>query len=63
VMSSDIGPVAALSSKETEPKTFDGLFSEHNLTPRERELLVWHLAEMRARKTVQSLLKLGMTDG
>lgn len=36
--------------------TFDELFAEHSLTPEERAALVWHLAEFRARKTVQALL-------
>ena len=36
--------------------TFDELFEKHTLTKRERELLVWHLATMRARKTVEALL-------
>lgn len=54
---------AALAARLEETRTFDEFFAEHNLTPQERELLVWHLAERRARKTVQSLLKLGITDG
>lgn len=36
--------------------TFDELFAEHKLTVQERELLVWHLATMRARRTVETLL-------
>jgi len=36
--------------------TFDEVFAEHRLTFRERELLVWHLAAMRARKTIEVLL-------
>ena len=36
--------------------TFDEFLSEHKLTKRERELLVWHLATLRARKTVEALL-------
>jgi hypothetical protein len=39
--------------------TFDELFSEHNLSEAERESLVWHLAGMRSRATVSSLLKEG----
>jgi hypothetical protein len=37
-------------------RTFDEAFSEHRLTPAERSALVWHLAEFRARKTVEALL-------
>ena len=36
--------------------TFDEVFAGHRLTFRERELLVWHLATMRARKTIEALL-------
>jgi hypothetical protein len=36
--------------------TFDELFAEHHLTPRERELLVHHLAAMRYRKLLELLL-------
>lgn len=35
--------------------TFDELFSEHNLTPKERRALVMHLALLRANKTVAAL--------
>ncbi len=35
--------------------TFDELFAEHNLTPKERKALVMHLATLRAQKTVQAL--------
>ena len=34
----------------------DEFLSEHKLTKRERELLVWHLAALRARRTVEALL-------
>lgn len=36
--------------------TFDELFAELRLTRAERTSLVWHLAEFRARKTVEALL-------
>ena len=36
--------------------TFDELFEHHTLTPEERKLLVWHLAALRARRTVEALL-------
>lgn len=35
--------------------TFDELFAEHNLTPKERKALVMHLATLRAQKTVEAL--------
>ena len=38
-------------------RTFDEVFSEHTVTTRERTALVWHLAEYRARKTVEALLQ------
>lgn len=41
---------------EQPVRTFDELFAELNLTDEERTALVWHLAEMRARKTVEALL-------
>lgn len=36
--------------------TFDEFFAEHTLTEQERVALVWHLAEFRARRTVEELL-------
>lgn len=36
--------------------TFDEFFREFKLTPKERTLLVWHLASFRARRTVALLL-------
>jgi hypothetical protein len=36
--------------------TFDELFAEFNLTDEERLALVWFLANLRARKTVEALL-------
>lgn len=38
------------------PRTFDEAFAELNLTPAERTAMVWHLAAMRARKTIEALL-------
>ncbi len=35
--------------------TFDELFASHRLKPAEREQLVWHLAYMRMRKTIEAL--------
>lgn len=37
-------------------RTFDEAFEDLNLTADERAALVWHLAELRARKTVEALL-------
>ena len=37
-------------------RTFDEASAELNLTPEERTALVWHLAALRARKTVETLL-------
>lgn len=37
-------------------RTFDEVFHEHSLYPEERAALVWHLAALRARKTVEALL-------
>lgn len=36
--------------------TFDELLAEHNISDDERRALVWHLAQYRARKTVEALL-------
>jgi hypothetical protein len=47
---------ADLAVPAPPPRTFDELFAEHNLTAEERAALVWHLAEFRARKTVEALL-------
>lgn len=41
---------------EPRTRTFDELLGEHTLTYEERRLLVWHLASMRARATVEALL-------
>lgn len=43
---------------EPEPRvrTFDDFCADYTLTQAEREALVWHLAAMRARKTVETLL-------
>lgn len=37
-------------------RTFDEAFAELNLKPAEREALVWYLASLRARKTIEALL-------
>ena len=37
-------------------RTFDEAFAELNLTPAERASLVWRLAAIRARRTVEALL-------
>jgi hypothetical protein len=37
-------------------RTFDEAFAEHRLTPQERAALVWHLAGIRTRKLIETLL-------
>ncbi len=37
--------------------TFDELFADHRLTSDERRDLVFHLSQIRARRTVEALLK------
>lgn len=37
-------------------RTFDEAFAELNLKPAERAALVWHLAAIRTRKLVETLL-------
>jgi hypothetical protein len=37
-------------------RTFDEAFAELRITPAERTAMVWHLAALRARKTVEALL-------
>ena len=37
-------------------RTFNEAFSEHRLTAEERYELIWRLAAMRAKKTVEALL-------
>lgn len=37
--------------------TFDELFSEFTLTAEERTALIWHLAMLRARRTVEALTR------
>lgn len=37
-------------------RPFDEVFPPHTLRPGEREALVWHLAALRARNTVEALL-------
>ena len=39
--------------------TFDQLFADHHLTDGERTELIYHLAAIRARKTIEALLKSG----
>ncbi len=46
----------ALTAPAPPLRTFDEAFAELNLTPAERVALVWHLAAIRARKTVETLL-------
>lgn len=41
---------------EATVRTFDELFADHRLTQEERTALVHHLAAMRYRKTLESLL-------
>jgi len=41
--------------------TFDEPFSAHNLTESERSALAWHLAQYRARKTIEALLPVPAT--
>lgn len=47
---------ADLAVPPLPPRTFDEAFAELNLTPCERTAMVWHLAAMRARKTIEALL-------
>lgn len=39
--------------------TFDEAFADHRLTPDERAELVYRLAAIRARKTIEALLPIG----
>jgi hypothetical protein len=55
-MRSRADAAAAKSLSERPPRTFDEVFGELNLTPAERSALVWHLAAIRMRKTVETLL-------
>lgn len=47
-------------TKKAEPeqrvRTFDEAFAEHRLTPTERAELVYRLAAIRARRTIEKLL-------
>lgn len=48
-------------------RTFDEAFAELNLKPAERAALVWHLAAIRTRKLVETLLpptgnEIGLND-
>lgn len=47
---------AAKILADRPPRTFDEVFGEMSLTPEERSAMVWHLAAMRARKTIEALL-------
>jgi hypothetical protein len=38
------------------PRTFDEAFAEFNLTQEERTAMVWHLAAIRTRKLIETLL-------
>lgn len=49
-------PPSKAKGPAVRTRTFDEAFAELNLTPAERTALVWHLAQMRARKTVEALL-------
>lgn len=49
-------PPSRAKSPEQPIRTFDEAFADHHLTVDEREAMVWHLAAMRARKTVAALL-------
>lgn len=41
---------------DPQPRSFDELFAELNLTPEERAALVWHLAALRTQRLVETLL-------
>lgn len=47
---------ADLAVPPRSPRTFDEAFAELNLKPDERAALVWHLAAIRTRKLVETLL-------
>lgn len=47
---------ADLSVPPPAPRTFDEAFAEHRLQPDERAALVWHLAEIRTRRLIETLL-------
>lgn len=49
-------PVSRAPGPEPRTRTFDEAFEDFNLTPHERAALVWHLAALRARKTVEALI-------
>lgn len=44
-----------LSAPDRGPRPFDEAFGELNLTPEERLAMVWHLAQIRTRKLVETL--------
>ena len=43
-------------------RTFDEVFKDHRLKPKEREELVWFLAAYRYRKTIEKLLPAPQTE-
>lgn len=47
---------ADLAVPPRPPRSFDEAFAELNLKPHERAALVWHLAAIRTRKLVETLL-------
>lgn len=49
-------PPSKAKGPEQPIRTFDEAFASHRLKPPEREALVWHLAYMRLRKTIEALL-------
>lgn len=49
-------PPSRAKAPELPLRTFDEAFAELRLTADERAALVWHLAQMRARKTIEALL-------
>ena len=49
-------PPSRAKGPEPRMRSFDEVFGDHTLTTEERTALVWHLAEYRARKTVEALL-------
>lgn len=47
---------ALTAEQPSRVKTFDEAFEDFRITPSERVAMVWHLAMMRARRTVEALL-------
>ena len=52
----DLAAKKAIDAAGPTLRTFDEVFGDFNLTPAERTAMVWHLAAMRARKTIEALL-------